>query len=186
MLDIERERLANQSDQLAIEREKLNHQREQLAQQQAQLSIEKTKAYLTAGAVFIPLLIGLVTILLQARAQFELKAAELVLSSYSPAAASRRAELLQEMFQHRLPRDFARSFDPAKFPGVRLHEMKLELFRALVEDNADKAKVLTVWQELFPEENRWFHQLFPPTKVARSDAEPGAPGDAPKSGAPLS
>jgi hypothetical protein len=109
----------------------------------------------------IPLLIGIVTLYWQSRTAFELKAAELVLSSYSPWAAQRRVELLQRMFGRHLPRGFAESFDPKKFPGVRFHEMKMELFRTLAEDPAKKQEVVQLWRQMFPEEEDWFGLLFP-------------------------
>ena len=125
------------------------------------LELETLKAWTTAAAIVIPILVGLWSIRAQARAQFELKATELVLASNSKNGAQRRANLLQSMFSGRLPKDFAESFQPENFPSTRFYEMKIELFRALISGERDKERVVQAWRDVFPEENAWFDKLFP-------------------------
>lgn len=135
--------------------------------QRATLEIERKKVELevwktctTAAAIIIPILVGFWSIRTQARAQFELKAAELVLASPSKSSAKRRAELLQKMFKRWLPGNFAASFEAENFPSLRFHEMKLELFRAITSGDCDKSEVLEVYGQIFPEEE-WFKKTFP-------------------------
>jgi hypothetical protein len=150
-----------QGQTLEIERAKINLQREQL-------ELEKKKAWWTDLGVIVPIIAGFVavaaaftTLWVQVRSQFQLKAAELVLSSYSPGAASNRAQLLRDMFPILLSGRFAHDFKPEIFPGVRLHEMKTDLFRALTAKDANRQKVWEAWLEVFPEERARFAQMFP-------------------------
>ena len=134
-----------------------------LAMERQKLEIETLKAWITAGAILIPILIGIWSIRAQARAQFELKATELVLASSSKNGAQRRAKLLQSMFKHRLHKDFAKSFQPENFPSTRFYDLKTELFRALTAGERDDKKVLQAWKNVFPEQD-WFFELFPNMK----------------------
>jgi len=53
------------------------------------------------------------------RAQFELKAAELVLNEKGPVGAKNKAKALQALFPDKLPKDFVSSFNPADFEGKK-------------------------------------------------------------------
>jgi hypothetical protein len=104
----------------------------------------------------------------QAKTEFELKAAEIVMNSYSPIAAKNRAKLLQSMFKRTLPRDFAERFDPNYFPGTRLYEMKMKLFEMLAQNPTKKEELISLWRKLFPEEERWFGRLYPSSSIPPS------------------
>lgn len=60
---------------------------------------------------------------------FELNVAELVMSSYSPTAATNRPKLLAGLYSDRLRKGFAGSFDPDIYPGTRKHELQFEVYR---------------------------------------------------------
>ena len=123
--------------------------------------VEIKKVWLTAVATAVPLLIALGTVLLQlrsahrlkeeeARTGFELKAAELVLSSYSPTAAIARARLLTQMFPQRLPKDFAESFPADIFPGTKIWELKSELLEQLSRNPSLRAQIISDWKKAYP------------------------------------
>lgn len=140
----------------------------QLSQQEVELeekklTVERQKMWLTAGSivvsVFVPLFIGAMTLRSQARVAFELKAAELVLSSASPWVAQGRVNVLKSLFRERLGDHFAASFNKEEFPGVRHTELKLALFEALAQDPAKKEQVVQLWRDLFPNEKAWFDEL---------------------------
>jgi hypothetical protein len=163
---------AYQAQTLEVERAKINLQHEQL-------KLETQKARWTALGVFVPLAVvvfGLATLVLQLRAQFQLKAAELVLASYSPGAAENRIHILRRMFPRWLVgKKFGNLFDRTMFPGVRLHEMKMDLFRALTAKDANRRQIWEAWLEVFPEERARFADLFPSAVDAIREGSAGKP-----------
>lgn len=137
------------------------------------LGIEKLTAWVTPLSLLIPLIIAILTLRSQAksarelkeaeaRSAFELKAAELVLGAYSPSAASGRARVLESLFKDRLPPGFAGSFPKKDVPGLRVHEMKLELLRELAENPEHTEKILSAWRQTFPEEE-WLQPITVPS-----------------------
>jgi hypothetical protein len=145
------------------------------------LEKENLRSWLTVLSIAVSLLLPLIVVVISLRAQarqaFELKAAEIVLSSRAPYAAARRAEILKTLFPHRLPADFAKSFDASKFPGTLLHELKLELFRAQISKIDQKAEVFEIWKQLFdePKINKLFDQANSPAgKMPIDSATSGA------------
>jgi hypothetical protein len=64
------------------------------------------------------------------RANLQLKAAELIFSSYSKPAAQHRLELLNSLFRETLgPLFDVRNFKKDLFPGTRVHDMSSTLFQ---------------------------------------------------------
>jgi len=81
------------------------------------LRLEWFKAWGTFLAILVPLSIGAGTIAVslklataRERADFELKAAEIVMTADSPEAAANKAAVLVELFPDRLSRRFAETF----------------------------------------------------------------------------
>ncbi|SDT45079.1 hypothetical protein [Bradyrhizobium canariense] len=156
-------------DQLSeFQKESLEIERQRLTLQRDQLALDREKSGWTFLGVAVPLMAavvalmaGIITMFFQARAQFNMKAAELVLGSYSPAAAKSRAAMLSRMFSHWLRADFPQSFSANEFPGTRLQEMKMELFRALRAKDADPEQVVRHWLAVFDGEKSRFSELFP-------------------------
>jgi len=134
------------------------------------LSIERLKAWITGFSVLIPLALGVITLAWQSRSAlilkrkdasdaFQLKAAELVLGSQTPAGARSRADALKKLFPEYLPSSFAGSFDFSKLPGIRA-ERKLELLRMLAEHAEQRDEIVQLWLLLFPEESEWLQRLI--------------------------
>jgi hypothetical protein len=134
--------------------------------QEEMLRIEWVKAVGTIGVILVPLLIGLYTLRSQTRTAFYLKAAELVMQAPTPWVAEKRAEVMEDMFPKRL-KDLSKSFESAKFPGLRLHDMKIELIRLLAENPDQRNFILAEWKKQFPGDE---HKFGIETKVSSSDA----------------
>ena len=145
--------------------------------EQQKLEIERMKAWLTVGSILVPLLTGIGAIYWQVRSSaqlketeaknaFELKAAEIVLSSSSPAAAVGRAKALASLFPHRLPPQFATSFNSTEFPGTIRHEIKIELFRAIAQNPEHKDDIVAAARQIFPKEESWINERFPQSTKA--------------------
>jgi hypothetical protein len=110
--------------------------------------------------VFIPLLIASGTIAFnawsqrqQARLQFELKAAELVMSSPSPFAMRDRAEALAALFGGRFAEQLATipNFDPGRYGGLN-PQLKRDLVKLVLEHYDHRREILEVWRRLHRDE----------------------------------
>jgi hypothetical protein len=125
------------------------------AYQEATLRIEWVKAIGTIGVILVPLLIGVFTLKSQSRTAFEIKAVELVMQSPTPWVAKKRLEVMGRMFPNRLGR-LTSSFDLEIFPGIRLHDMKIELIRLLAENPDQRSFILDEWKKQFPGDEHKF------------------------------
>src|SRR5882672_7786744 len=110
--------------------------------EQERLSVERTRTLVMSISTVFPLVLGLLTIALgvwslrrqikeqatardrEAGVQFELKAAELVLSSSSPGQAKTRARALKALLGDRLPAAFVESFRLEDFAEAEPLEIK--------------------------------------------------------------
>jgi hypothetical protein len=146
------------SQTLEIEKQKLAFEREKI-------DLEKTKAWLTAGTIVIPFIVAILTVFFQlraasqlkksdARTAFELKAAEIVLSSGGPKKAKARAQVLKQLFPDHLPENFAESFDPSIMPGSQ-HADKLEFLKLAMEKPEKRDELIKLWEALFPWDDAW-------------------------------
>jgi hypothetical protein len=113
-------------EKIMIEREKLNIEREKL-------KLERFKSWWTGISIVIPIIVAVAGIFFsiwslnqqaklqseiqaqQERSQFEIKAAEIVMSSEGPIKAQAKARALANLFPDRLPPNFAASFNPALY-----------------------------------------------------------------------
>lgn len=82
------------------------------------LRIERFKAWGTIAAILAPLVLATGTLMFnvvlqdrRARTEFELKAADIVMTATSPAAAASKAAALVELFPDRLPKHFSETLD---------------------------------------------------------------------------
>lgn len=150
------------ADSAEIERQKLDVERQKL-------QLEKLKAWLTASSIFFPLVLGIIVIYLQvrtafkireaeAKSAFELKAAEIVLNSADPFAASGRASALSDLFPNRLPEKFADSFNPDEVSNAGIEEVKV-LLPLLVKQNTDMQEVLRLWKQILPHDASWIDKI---------------------------
>ncbi|MDA8079979.1 MAG: hypothetical protein M0Z79_13720 [Nitrospiraceae bacterium] len=83
-----------------------------------EMAAGRIRAWSTAVSIFIPLLIAALTIVYnvhlqaqRAKIDFELKAAEIVMSAESPTAAHNKATVLVELFPERLSPRFRETFE---------------------------------------------------------------------------
>jgi len=152
--------------------------------EQDKLEIEKLKAWLTGLSVLIPLVIGMTTLLWQSRStlklkkrdaidSFQLKAAELVLGSATPAVARNRANALKNLFPDYIPANFGESFDFTKLPGIRA-ERKLELIKMFVQNPEQNERILNLWIALFPEEEEWLQKCWSATGIGTEQKVPAS------------
>jgi hypothetical protein len=123
------------------------------------------------GGLGIPIIVILITISFQlrsaarertaaskrqteeAQATFRMKCAEFILGSRSPAVASRRAEILEAAYGEWLPKGFFTGHDLKRLPG-HMHEIKLELFKAIAANPGRRGDIVTAWSTFFPDEAR--------------------------------
>ncbi|HKR58620.1 MAG TPA: hypothetical protein VJS64_02715 [Pyrinomonadaceae bacterium] len=153
---------------LTSENQTLDLENKKLALEREKLELEKLKAWLTAGTILIPVLVGLLALFgvisqiksasklkeVETKTAFELKAAEIVLSSGGPAKATARATVLRDLFPNRLPDNFPKSFDASIMPGSQ-HNDKLE-FLKLVNDKPERTKeIIELWKHLFKWDEVW-------------------------------
>lgn len=128
--------------ELEIEREKLK--------------VERLKAWLTGLSIFVPLIVAALSFAFstlsqaqQARYDFEIKAAEIVLGASSPSAAAAKARALADLFPDQLPADFAESFDSSLYGGPS-SEGKKEFLQLMIEYPDHRREIIWLWERLFP------------------------------------
>jgi hypothetical protein len=92
-------------------------ERIRLSLEREKVAVERVKSWTTSVSIFIPLLISalmiaynLRTLEERAKIDFELKAAEIVMSAESPTAAANKATVLVELFPERLSPRFQEVF----------------------------------------------------------------------------
>lgn len=165
LVEIELKKLALQQEQMQLEH--ADRIAEQARLREADQAKSGLKSWLpTTAAIFIPLILGALTLAVQARAQFSLKAAELLMNSHSPGAAVARLELLKTLFG---PWVLSKRFDSPpvnRFPGTRLFELQKLLFDALVENKESRQFVLDSWESVFGSE------LFSRMEEIRAETRP--------------
>lgn len=145
------------ADEIALQRERLALDRSN-ADRSAR--IEYLKAAITGVSIFIPLIAAVIVARSQARASFELKAAELVLGSPDPYAARKRADVVKTLFPARLPRDFADAFQPEDHAGVGPSaQSKLELLKLIAANPAREQDLVVLWRRMYPGDS--VDKLFP-------------------------
>jgi hypothetical protein len=138
---------------LALRQLELDRLKYQLEVQKAQ--DEKSKTVWTAASIVLSFAIGAGTLLFgiltqnrQARLEFEMKAAEIVMDAKGPRGALTKAQILSSLFPKRLPPNFAESMDKEHFKGSSA-ESKRELLKLLAEKSSP-AQIVQYWQQLFP------------------------------------
>jgi hypothetical protein len=136
---------------------------EKLKLEKEKLKVERMKAIWSAISIVVPLIAATATIFYgiwsqrqQASSQFEIKAAELVMSTESPLQAKDKAKALRALFPDRISQEFCDSFNPGNFPNYSpdIIGAKQELLRMLVgKSQKEKQEILSVWKKLFPDDN---------------------------------
>jgi hypothetical protein len=150
---------ARPTEQERFEFEKFNEARK--------ARMEVVKAAITGASLLIPLLIGIYTVRAQARASFELKAAETVMDSHGPFATRRKADVLRALFPKRLPSDFAQSFEPGEYAARGpSSESKLELLKLIVAHPNQEQEIVQLWRRMYPDDG--LQELFPGDDARRA------------------
>jgi len=153
-------------DAIALERLKFEFQK---VLEREKLEVERMKGWLTALSIFVPVCLGLITLAIQlssarklrereAKDDFDLKAAEIVLTSETPRAAENKARALALLFPGKLPPNFAEGFRPENFGGPP-YVPKIEMFKAASAKAQTSQEVFTMWHLLFPNDD-WIKPLF--------------------------
>ena len=134
------------------------------------------KGLISGAALLIPLLIGIYSIRAQARTNFELKAAEIVMNAKNVFGVRKRADVLRELFPKRLGQDFADSFDPQKHAVLGPStDSKLELLKLIVAAPEREQQIVDLWRRMYSGDK--IEQLFPGDFLQESKEGSHAPGD---------
>ena len=156
---LDRSRLSNDSNTpMSIERNRFEIEKRRFDLESRRLHMEQVSRYITLGAIILPLVVAWLTQRAQSRSAFDLKAAELVLGASTPLAARGRATVLEQLFPGRLPKGFALLFDTDKFPGIRRHEMTIEILRQIVDHPDQRDLIINHWEQAFPGD-QWISRL---------------------------
>lgn len=135
------------------------------------LEVERMKAWITGASYMVPLMVAALSFALGVRnqaeqsrlqresqektalAQFELKAAEIVLAEKGPVGLLNKARALKALFPHRLPEDFVAQFNPADYEGSKGEgtvEAKLKFFELVSKVPGREREFAELWRALFP------------------------------------
>ncbi len=165
------------------------------------LEVERMKAWITGASLMVPLMVAAITFALgvrnqnqqarlqreaqeaNERAQFEIKAAELVMDANGPVGSKNKARALLQLFPNRLPADFVESFDPEDFTGpkVESYEAKKIFFEVASSHIKDIPSLVILWKQLFPTDT-WPKRLDSESMAKSIVAGDVAPiGEAPRS-----
>jgi hypothetical protein len=180
---IERDRLQLEKDRLAFEKTK-QAMDEQL--ERDRLGVERESAIWAAFGTMIPLLTALAALWVslrnqarqaelqhqQAEAQFQLKAAELVVGVTDPHLAHSRAVVLRNLFPQRFPADFEAQFEPGKFTNA-IYEDWQTVAKLISEHPENKKMIAETWLKIFPGDPKIaaMGQCSQPSAPSRSDGE---------------
>jgi hypothetical protein len=161
----------NDDESLAIERERLEIERRRLSLDEQKSRTESRQQWFTRIGVVVPLLVALLVFWgnvqsdnRKADADFQIKAAEIVMNTQTPTEAYGRARALKALFPDRLPPNFAQGFDPEKFSdrssfenGQRVASKK-ELIGLIAAQPEQRDLIIKLWKELFPGDT-WIDEI---------------------------
>jgi septum formation inhibitor MinC len=167
---------------LDLEHQKLLLEERKVKIEEQKLSDTRFTAVLTAVAIIVPLLSGLIFIYLQGRTAtklkevesnvaFQLQAAEIVMSSKGTKAAEERAAALRLLFPKRVPEEFVQVFDKKNFklPGTAYQEKKLELFKTMAATAKDKKEVFQIYGMVYADEENVITEFIDKWRKAYPD-----------------
>jgi hypothetical protein len=144
---------------LALEQRRLALEEKKIIANEAKWPFEIMQPIGTVVAIFIPLLVAALTLRSQAKANFLLKAAEVVMASRSPEVALRRAALLEAAYPKWLPPGFfTKKPEIRDFPGY-IYDQKIELFRAMSASPTRQGDIARIWRKLYPDEAKFIKEL---------------------------
>ena len=130
---------------------------ENLALEREKLRLEWFKAWWTGFSILIPLLIAAATLyfngrtqLEQARIDFKLKAAEIVLNTSGPSEAKNKAEALVNLFPAELPANFADNFAPTDYGSPKISTQQKELLNLIIAHPEQRNEIVEMWLAVAP------------------------------------
>ncbi|HMG04142.1 MAG TPA: hypothetical protein VK581_01700 [Chthoniobacterales bacterium] len=128
------------------------------------LRVERKKLWLMPLSFVTPVAIAAATIIFgfwshheRAKADFDLKTAEIIMSSPTASGTRNRARALAALFPNRVSPNFADSFTPSDYgaPNIARQEKLLQL---VVEHPERKEEIIAMWKRLFPRDS-WADSL---------------------------
>lgn len=158
-------------DELTSKRDEINFKREQLRLDRERLELEKEKLKMeremrrwTVLSILIPLIIVAFTVIAsnlnqarQAKIDFALKAAEIIINSDGPSEVPNRMRALMALFPDQFPPDFPQiveAFDPSLFSsGEPSYDNKMNFIRLMGDYYENRDEMLTMYKQLFPGSN---------------------------------
>jgi hypothetical protein len=96
----------------------------------------------------------------QAKRDFELAAAEIVMNTDSPAETRAKAEALKTLFSGRLPEGFAANFDPDNYSEKPVTRRKDRLLGAVLEHPDQAVELIGAWILFNPEDAVWASDIL--------------------------
>ena len=134
----------------SLEQQKLELEREKL-------KLERFKAVWTSLSIILPLLIAAATIYFnsrgqaaQARADFKLKAAEIVMNTSGPSEARGKAQALTALFPDEIPADFAQGFESLDVGSRKMSTSQKALLDLIVEHPDQRNEIIDMWLAVAP------------------------------------
>jgi hypothetical protein len=171
-LELERQKIRVEEEKLRqgdkIEQEKLKVEQGKLKVEQEKQKEEHRKTNLTVASIVAPLLLLFVSFgfskisdRAKENADFEVKAAEIVLNAQNPDAAWAKAKALKKLFPDRLSKKFADTFNPKDYTaeGNPDYELQMEVFRMITANPKQKQEILDTLMRLFPGTKEWAEKL---------------------------
>jgi len=141
-------------DEHDLEVQKIAIEREKLQIERAKLKIERSKAWWSG----VPILAVAATIGFgiwqqhqQARTEFELKTAEIVMNTDNPDVTRNKATALIGLFPGELPADLPKRVDPDKF-AVDQTDLSSDLFDVISAHMTDAPAILALWRIVHPDD----------------------------------
>jgi hypothetical protein len=145
---------------LDLEQQKFQFEKEKYKEE---LSTERIKTIATALSIIIPVIIAGWTInsnldiqAKQAKYDFSLKAADIVMSAKTPAGTEARADALRDMFPDYFDENFLKYFNASKYTqseSMSIRDRKDKLMETLVlNGDLTSWELIEWWRILYPED----------------------------------
>ncbi len=140
-------------------------EQQRLALEREKLKVEWFRAWWTGFSILIPLLIAVGTFFYnsqnqreQARIDFKLKAAEIVLNAQGPTEAKNKAAAMAALFPDYLPSDFAEDFTPLDYGSPKISSPQIQLLTLILEHPDQRNEIIDMWLQVAPFD-KWAEKL---------------------------
>jgi len=157
LIEVERERLKLVADRLALDRERFADRKDKQ---------KKRRLDSTGISIIVSTVLALITLFYNSKQQrlleeetarhaFQLKAAEIVMSTDSPESTRNKAEVLQKLFPQELDREFSAKvkIPPHECPQLDgAAEAKEALIKLLAEHPSQRDQIIRDWSAVFTDQ----------------------------------